>query len=139
MNIFNLLKSYFSKNEKIYKLSKEIFDDKKIICYYELYEKLGIMKNIEEMIQQNEFKKYHYKNIQANYKTIVKLDEFIRFNLVNRKNKYTRKYTKQCLANMAAMDGLQWAPKINNDLQDNIIRVILPNNKEFVNVTKEML
>ena len=63
----------------------------------------------------------------------------IRFNFVNSKNKYTRMYNKQYLASMAAMDGLQWSPKVNNSLEDDVIRVILPNNKEFVNVTEKDL
>ena len=137
--MFNWLKNLFKKDENFYKVTKTIFDDKKIICYHDLYTKIGIMKDIEIMITKNKFKKYHYQNIQANYNTIRKLDELIRFNLVNRKNKYTRMYNKQHLANMAAMDGLQWSPKTNNDLQDDIIRVILPNNKEFINVTEKDL
>ena len=48
-------------------------------------------------------------------------------------------YNKQHLANMAAMDGLQWSPKANNSLEDDVIRVILPNNREFVNVTEKDL
>ena len=139
MKIFNWLKPLFKKDEKLYTITKAILDDKKIICYHDLYTKIGIMIDIEEMIKQNKFRKYHYQNIQANYKTIRKLDELIRFNLVNSKNKYTRMYNKQHLANMAAMDGLQWSPKVNNSLEDDVIRVILPNNKEFVNVTEKDL
>lgn len=139
MKIFNWLKSLFKRDEKLYTITKIIFDDKKIICYYDLYTKMGIIVDIKEMIKQNKFRKYHYQNIQANYKTIRKLDELILFNLINRKNKYTRMYNKQCLANMAAMDGLQWSPKVNNSLKDDTIRVILPNNKEFINVTEKDL
>jgi hypothetical protein len=40
---------------------------------------------------------------------------------------------------MAAMDALQWAPKINNDLENDQVLIILPNNKNFINVTKDML
>lgn len=137
--MFNFIKRFFTKDHKIYKLTNMILKDKKTFCYHDLYAKIGIMQDIEEMIKQNEFKKYHYQNIQANYNTIRKMDELIRFNLCNRKNKYTRIYNKQRLANMAAMDGLQWAPKTNNDLEDDQILVILPNNKDFVNVTKEMI
>lgn len=139
MKMFNWLKLLFKRNEKLYIITKTILNDKKIICYYDLYTKIGIIIDIEEMIKQNKFRKYHYQNIQANYKTIRKLDELIRFNLVNRRNKYTRIYNKQCLANMAAMDGLQWSPKVNNSLKDDTIRVILPNNKEFINVTEKDL
>lgn len=137
--MFNFIKRFFTKDHKIYKLTDMILDDKKIICYHDLYTKIGIIADIEEMIKQNEFKKYHYQNIQANYNTIRKMDELIRFNLCNRKNEYTRIYNKQHLANMAAMDGLQWAPKTNNNLEDDQILVILPNNKDFINVTKEMI
>ena len=137
--MFNFIKRFFTKDHKIYKLTNTMLKDKKTFCYHDLYARIGIMKDIEEMIKQNEFKKYHYQNIQANYNTIRKMDELIRFNLCNRKNKYTRIYNKQHLANMAAMDGLQWAPKTNNDLEDDQILVILPNNKNFVNVTKEMI
>ena len=137
--LFSQTVSLFKKDEKLYTITKAILDDKKIICYYDLYTKIGIAVDIEEMIKQNEFRKYHYQNIQANYKTIRKLDELIRFNLVNSKNKYTRMYNKQYLASMAAMDGLQWSPKVNNSLEDDVIRVILPNNKEFVNVTEKDL
>lgn len=139
MKMFNWLKLLFKKDEKLYAITKTILDDKKIICYYDLYTKMGIIVDIKEMIKQNKFRKYHYQNIQANYKTIRKLDELICFNLVNRRNKYTRIYNKQCLANMAAMDGLQWSPKVNNSLEDDTIRVILPNNKEFINVTEKDL
>lgn len=137
--MFDFIRKFMKKDYKIYRLTDIILEDKKIICYYDLYTKMGIMVDIEEMIKQNKFKKYHYQNIQANYKTIRKLDELIHFNLVNRKNKYARIYNKQCLANMAAMDGLQWSPKVNNSLEDDTIRVILPNNKEFINVTEKDL
>lgn len=137
--MFDFIKKFFPKKEKIYKLSNDIFNNKKILSYEDLYENVNIMQDIKAMIEQNEFKKYHYQNIQANYNTIMKCDELIRFNLIKTKNKYSRVYTEHYLKQMVAMDSLLWAPKTNNALEDNCILVILPGNKNFINITKGML
>jgi hypothetical protein len=109
------------------------------IYFWDLYQKAGINTYIEQMTKLNEFGKYHYSNIQANYDTCIKLDKFVTNNLVNTKNRYSRMYTEKVLKNMAAMDSLQWSPKMQDDLPDDVIRIILPGNKKYVEVTKEML
>jgi len=137
--MFNFLKKLFMKKEKIYTLSNNIFDNKNILCYEDLYKATNIMEDIKIMLKQNKFNKYHYQNIQANSNTIMKCNKLIHFNLIKTKNKYSRNYTEHYLKNMAAMDSLLWAPKTNNKLKDNCILVLLPNHKNFINVTKGML
>ena len=137
--MFNFIKNFFKKTTNIYNINDKTYKNKKILCYYDLYKNVGIMNDIEKMIEKNEFKKYHYANIQANYNTILKLDSLIRDNLKKTKNKWSRMYKTNILESMAAMDALQWAPKINNDLENDQVLIILPNNKNFINVTKDML
>lgn len=137
--MLNFFKKFMKKDINLYTVQNTIYKDKKILCYSDLYTKVGIMNDIESMIKENKFKKYHYSNIQASYKTIIKLDSLIRNNLKTTKNKWSRIYTTNILETMAAMDTLQWAPKINEELKEDEILVILPNNKKFINVTEEML
>lgn len=137
--MFKWLKKKFEKKEVLITLNDSIFKDKKIISFWDLYQKAGINRYIEQMTKLNEFGKYHYSNIQANYDTCIKLDKFVTNNLVNTKNRYSRMYTEKVLKNMAAMDSLQWSPKMQDDLPDDVIRIILPGNKKYVEVTKEML
>ena len=138
--MFNLLKIFKKKDdEKIIKIDPKIYKNKKIISFWDLYQVIGLSTLIEELTKVSEFKKYHYHNIQANVDTCKKLDDFIKNNLVYTKNKYSKHYTEKVLLNMAAMDSLQWSPKMEDDLPDDTIRVILPTNKKFVKVTKDML
>ena len=70
--MLNSLKKLFKNNTKLIKISDSIYSDKKIYCFAELYEKLGLDKYIEQMKKSNEFDKYHVDNIRCNSKTYDK-------------------------------------------------------------------
>lgn len=138
--MFNIFKIFNKdKKEKLIYIDKNIYKNKKLISFWDFYQAIGVNTFIEEMIKQNNFKKYHYHNIQANVDTCKKIDDFLKNNLLHTKNKYSKHYTEKVLLNMAAMDSLQWSPKMEDDIPDDTIRVILPGNKKYIEVTKEML
>lgn len=108
--------------------------DKSIICYEDFYIKSGVYEYINEMVKANNGKKYHYSNIQANETTINMIDELIEEHLVKTKNKYSKVFKEDYLKTMAAMDRLQWSPKINNTIRNDFIKIILPGNPEYTPV-----
>ena len=57
--------------------------------------------------------------------------------LCKTKNKYSRMYREKALLNMSAFDRLMYAPKEDIAIKDNIIRVLLPNHKEYTQPIKE--
>lgn len=138
--MFNKLLNLFKNNKYVFiKPEEDFYKNKKIICYVDLYNLFGVMPYIEDMVEKSEFRKFHNKNIRANNNTIKKFDDFIRNNLIHTKNKYSKIYKEKYLLSMAAMDALEWAPFIDNSLENDIIKIVLPESKDFVKVTKEML
>lgn len=107
-----------------------LYNDKKVLCWEDLYKAIGIMDAVKE-INDKETGRYHYKNIRANEKTINKLDEFLLDNLVNTKNRFSKMYKEKYLRSKHAMDSLCWAPFSDNNIQDDVIVMLLPNNKNF--------
>lgn len=101
---------------------------KKPLCYGDLFKELGMVNLIEELTIGG---KYHYANIRANKLTVDILDSVLKENLCKTKNKYSKMYRKHALENMSAFDRLMYAPKEDESIPNNIIRVLLPNHKNF--------
>ena len=138
--IFSRFLNLFKNKKHVFiRIDENLYKNKEIMCYIDLYNLFGVMSYIEDMVEKSEFKKFHNKNIRANSITIKKFDDFIRNNLIHTKNKYSKIYKEKYLLSMAAIDALQWAPFIDNSLENDIIKIILPESKDFVKVTKEML
>lgn len=124
----------------IIKIDYSLLKKKKdVLGYEDVYKKIGVWNYILQLIEVNKFKKFHYKNIQANMNTYKKLQEILRDNLLHTHNKFSRMYKEKYILSMQAWDSLQWSPYTNETIQDDEIKIILPNNPEFVNVTKEMI
>lgn len=135
--MFSFIKFLFKKTTKSIKLSNIIYNDKKIYCFGELYEKLGLDTYIEEMKKSNEFNKYHVDNIRCNSKTYTKIIQMLKYNLIKTKNKYSKMYKEPKLNTMVAFDALAFGPSIKEDIENDCIKVILPGNKDYKNVKKE--
>ena len=135
--MLNSLKKLFKNNTKLIKISDSIYSDKKIYCFAELYEKLGLDKYIEQMKKSNEFDKYHVDNIRCNSKTYDKIMQTLKYNVVKTKNKYSKMYKEQKLHSMVAFDSLMFGPSIREDIKDDYIEIILPGDKNYKNVKKE--
>lgn len=131
------LKKLFKNNTKLIKISDSIYSDKKIYCFAELYEKLGLDKYIEQMKKSNEFDNYHVDNIRCNSKTYDKIMQTLKYNVVKTKNKYSKMYKEQKLHSMVAFDSLMFGPSIREDIKDDYIKIILPGDKNYKNVKKE--
>lgn len=110
----------------------ELIKNKNLLCYEDFYKETGIMNIVKDI--SNREGKYHYQNIQANELTIKKIDDILRNNLINTKNKFSKMYKEKYLETVSAMDRLMWSPKIVNQIDENIIKIILPNNKDFAEV-----
>lgn len=126
--LFNLKKTY-----KDFKITSAILKQTPI-CYGELFKKLGMEELITTLCVNG---KYHYKNIRANKSTISFLDKTLEKNLITTKNKYSRAYKKEALKTMAQWDNLMYAPKIDERITDNVIRILLPTNKEYTSALEE--
>lgn len=130
MNIFNLFKR--KKNYKDFVITPEILK-KKPVCYGALFKALELDKAIEALCLDG---KYHYANIRANSKTIHLLDNATEQNLSKTKNKYSKIYKEHALKTMAAYDRLMFSPKADETIKDNVIRVLLPEHKEYKSAIK---
>ena len=132
MNIFN----WFKRNPtyKDFTIMPDVLKNKKIICYGNLFLSLGMEDLVKKLCING---KYHYVNIRANKTTIDTLDKMLEEHLCKTKNKYSKMYKEKALLNMSAFDRLMYAPKEDTTIKDNIIRVLLPNHKEYTQPIKE--
>ncbi len=122
LDLFKLKKHY-----KDFIISTEVLN-KKPICYGDVFKILKLDKEVEKLCLDG---KYHYKNIRANSNTIKLLDTKIEYNLLKTKNMYSKIYKEKALKTMAAYDRLMFAPKEDNTIKDNIIRILLPTHKNY--------
>ena len=106
----------------------------KPFCYGELFKALGMDILVKDLCTNG---KYHYANIRANKATIESFDKMLKENLIKTKNKYSKLYRPKALESMSSFDCLMYAPKEDNTVADNIIRVLLPNHKEYKQPIKE--
>ena len=132
MNLFNI----FKKKDKTYKEFniKKLYTNNKLYSWEDVFKKTGIFETIKNLNIDDS--KYHYNNIRANEKTVNKLDDMLLKNLIETKNKYSEVYTKEYLRKKHSMDSLCFAPSIDETISDNIIKLLLPNNKDFIHVDK---
>ena len=139
--MFDKIKKIFSKNKDLVEFDidfNKFKDNKDIVCYDELYKALEIMKTVDKIRSENNLGKYHYKNIRTNKKTCEKIEELLKYNLLNTKNKFKKRYKEKYLLSMFSMDCLMWSPFIQDDIKDDKIVIILPENKDFTEVEKGM-
>ena len=101
---------------------------KKPICYGDLFKQLGMVDLVQKILVDG---KYHYANIRANSLTINILDTILKENLLKTKNRYSKMYRPKALESMSAFDRLMYAPKADESVPKNTIRVLLPNHKEY--------
>ena len=140
--MFELIKKLFKPKPTFIILNidyKPLKRNKNILTYESFYEAVGVWPYLMEMVEKSEFKKFHYKNIQANTNTYKKIQEMLRDNLLHTRNKYSKHYKEKYILNMQAMDSLQWSPYTNNNLKDDEIKILFDNNEEYVQVTKDMI
>lgn len=135
--MFEKIKSLFKKKNYFVDIkfdSEKYIKDKNVVCYSDFYTITGILDIIKQQNVENNLGQYHYKNIQANKKTCEAIYNLLKYNLKNTKNKFKRMYKDEYLDKQIAMDNLMWAPFINDRVEDNVIKVLLPNHSEFMKV-----
>lgn len=132
--MFKWLLNLFKKTQVYINITDEVFDNKKIYCFEEFYEALGLTPYIQKMQEANNNIQYDVRNIQCNSQTHYIICQFLKYNLLKTKNKYKRMYSDKALNSSLAFDSLAYSPKINENVTTNQIRVILPGNKEYKKV-----
>lgn len=138
--MFFNIKNLFKKKYVYFNIDSNVFTSDKIpVCYNDFYVKTGVSIKIDEIRTKNINGKYHYKNIRANKKTIEKIENSLRSNLINTKNKWSKVYKKDKLSSMASWDFLMFAPFVDDSVPDDKIMVLEPAHKEFIEVTPEMM
>lgn len=132
MGLFNIFKK---KDETYHEFKVEkLYNNKKLYSWEDIFKETGLFETIKNLNEGNS--KYHYRNIRANEKTINKLDDMLLKNLIETKNKFSKVYTKEYLRKKHSMDSLCFAPSIDETIKDDIIILLLPNNKDFTNGIK---
>lgn len=137
--MFGLEKLFKRKTDRfVYKLGNLLDNpDKTLVCYSDLYKKLGLFSKLEELKVSNNESKYHYKNVRANEKTITKIGLALKDNLINTKNKWSRIYKKTKLGSMAAWDSLMFAPFSDEKIKDDTIVILAPTDKDYTKFSEE--
>lgn len=135
--MFKKVLQYFKRKKTFmdFKVTDSIFLKKTVNCYGELYKELGIEDYIKDKIVTNQ--KYHYKNIRANSYTIKFIEDNLKHNLITKKNKWAKFLKKEKLDSMFAFDALMFSPYIDETIPNTIIRIILPSNKEYVEIKED--
>lgn len=135
--MFKKVLQYFKRKKTFtdFKVTDSIFLKKTVNCYGELYKELGIEDYIKNKIVINQ--KYHYKNIRANSYTIKFIEDNLKHNFMTKKNKWTKLLKKEKLDSMFAFDALMFSPYIDETIPNTIIRIILPSNKEYVEIKED--
>lgn len=110
--------------------------NKKMLCYGDFYKECGVADVLKSLTNESKSFKYHYANIQANTETLEKIEKILLDNLLHTKNKYSRAFKEQYLKTMAAMDNLCYSPKSNDNLEDDVIMVLLPNNPHYIKIAE---
>lgn len=136
--MFNWLKNLFKEKNCIFiSITPEILNNKRNICYGELFKNTEIKKYIDILINSSEIKKYHYKNIQANEQTILNLEKVMKKHLLTTKNKWSKLYKTKKLESIFSFDCLMYAPYKNDNIPNNKIKILLPGHKDFIYITKK--
>lgn len=127
-NIFSL----FKRNKFFVKisLSKELYANKTLCTFSDLYEASGVVVYITEM-SKNQEGKYHVDNIRVNKKTYEKIKEILHTNILSKKNKWAKMYRSKKLETEHSFDCLLFAPKIDESVPNDVIYIYLPGHKEY--------
>ena len=126
-----MLRELFKK-EKIIKIPADIWKNKSVICFFDFYNICGLTEYINKI--SNNKKQFDVRNIRCNADTSDRIYKFIANNLKHTKISRLRLYTENVLANMAAMDMLNWGPKADDEVNKDEIKILLPKHKEFKKV-----
>lgn len=132
MGLFNI----FKKKDKTYQEFEieKLYNNKKLYSWEDVFKETGIFEIIKSLNKNDS--KYHFRNIRANEKTINKLDDMLLKNLIETKNKFSKVYAKEYLKKKHSMDTLCFAPSIDESIKDDIIKLLLPNDKDFTEGVK---
>lgn len=124
-------KNLFKSNYKSIKITKDLFENKRICSWGEFFEASGVLKWTDEMQKAAKEQTYHIDNVRVHPETLALLEAKLKENLFSKKNKYARIYRDKKLQSMHAFDNLMWAPKTDKKIAKQTVVIYLPGDKHF--------
>lgn len=124
MEFLNIL-----KKEVCFKIPENLYKDKNILSFVDIYDSLGIENCINSIIAKTKESKLEYSNIRANEKTIQKLYDLVKENVLKSKKK--KFFTKKVKETTCAMDFVMYSPYTDNTIEDDTIVILKPNHKKY--------
>ena len=124
MKFLNIL-----KKEVCFEIPEDLYKNKNILSFVDIYDLLGIENCINGIIAKAKESKLDYSNIRANEKTIQKLYDLVKKNILEDKKK--KFFTKKVKETACAMDFLMYSPYTDNTVEDDSIVILKPNHKKY--------
>ena len=124
MEFLNIL-----KKEVCFEIPEDLYKNKNILSFVDIYDSLGIENCINSIIAKTKESKLEYSNIRANEKTIQKLYDLVKENVLKSKKKNF--LTEKVKETACAMDFLMYSPYTDSSIKDNTIIILKPNNKNY--------
>ena len=124
MEFLNIL-----KKEVCFEIPEDLYKNKNILSFVDIYDLLGIENCINGIIAKKKESKLDYSNIRANEKTIQKLYDLVKKNILEDKKK--KFFTKKVKETACAMDFLMYSPYTDDTVKDNSIVILKPNHKKY--------
>lgn len=124
MEFLNIL-----KKEVCFEIPEDLYKNKNILSFVDIYDSLGIENCINCIIAKTKESKLDYSNIRANEKTIQKLYDLVKENVLKSKNK--KFFTKKVKETACAMDFLMYSPYTDDTVEDDSIVILKPNHKKY--------
>lgn len=124
MEFLNIL-----KKEVYFEIPENLYKDKNILSFVDIYDSLGIENCINSIIAKTKESKLEYSNIRANEKTIQKLYDLVKENVLKSKKK--KFFTKKVKETACAMDFVMYSPYTDNTIEDDTIIILKPNHKKY--------
>lgn len=129
--MFGLIR-LFKPSKIMIKITEDIYKDKSICSFLELYEKTNIKKHMDEIVKNTEENGFYVYNLKCNKNTYEKLSEFIKNNMLKSRKKEHRILNEKTRLVNIAMDNLIYSPHVIKDVKDDYIYILKRNNKDYV-------
>ena len=127
MNILKLIEKLRARfiltkksNRTFIKIENNVYRNKEIKTYLDLYSKLNI--------SLDDIEKYSLLNIRCNRETYGKLEKYIREHFTEARGKG---WNPTYIASSFAMDSLAWSPSVDISLPNDVIAIINENDPTF--------
>lgn len=139
MSLLDIFKKLKKKDILEVQIPESFLNSKTVICYDDFYNACDLLPVIKQLNEASEANTFDIQNIRCNSKTNDLVYDLLKANIKKSKDKRVKMYTENYRLRILSMDMLNWGPSNDDEVPDNIVRIILPNNPNFKKVTREDL